>query len=124
MKVTKMTIPMTVDEIRAKAKATKFEPVTFIKDGKKYIKTKVCSKCKGKMLALRSTIKTNKYHTIHACTCGYKECFGYGYPKKKGKKPIKITNKCVKKDCSNDLPEDRKSYCYTCRPKTKQSFKM
>lgn len=42
--------------------------------------------------------------------CVRTECRSY-------KKPIKITNKCIGKTCNNDLPTDRTSWCYSCRPK-------
>lgn len=124
MKTTKMTTPKTIEEIRTEADKAGFTPVTFERDNTKYIKMAFCKKCqKDKMLVFTAKEKGGKYHTARACTCGYREFFGYGpdkkAAKKQDKKPIKITNKCVGKQCTNDLPADRKSYCYTCRPKSK-----
>lgn len=68
-----------------------------------------------------------KYRVVHACQCGHRKFIPWRErAAKKEKKPIKITNKCVKKGCNNDLPDGRKSYCYECKapPKTKQPFKM
>lgn len=46
-------------------------------------------------------------------------------PEKKanmGKAP-KAARICKTKGCGNELPEDRKSYCYTCRPKATTTTK-
>lgn len=59
--------------------------------------------------------------TTVACTCGYRGTMNTKPLDKKKrpsvKRPIKITNKCIGKQCTNDLPADRKAYCHTCRPK-------
>lgn len=39
--------------------------------------------------------------------------------KPKVKSKVNSTGKCITKGCNNSLPEGRKSYCYTCRPKSK-----
>jgi hypothetical protein len=125
MKHTTITKEMTIEEIRIEADKAGFVPVTFEKNGYIFIKTSYCKQCKeDSMLTFSSEEKGGKYHTARACTCGYREFFGWGFDKKtstnEGKKPIQFVNKCVTNGCNNTLPPDRKSYCYTCRPKAKK----
>lgn len=119
MKHVKMTKAMTIDEIRTSSDKAGFVPVTYTRGEEKFIKTVSCKKCKdGKMLAFRSKEKGTKYHTAHACTCGYREFFGYGVDKKKtSDAPTKEVKTCRRKGCNNPVPEGRKAECYSCRPK-------
>jgi hypothetical protein len=130
MKKTTTTKEMTVEEIRTASAHAGFIPVTYNRGDDVFIKTASCKRCKsGKMLVFRAKEKGGTYHTARACTCGYREFFGWGYDKSttttKDKKPTNPeASICKSEGCNNTLPKGRTAYCHSCRPpKTKPSKK-
>lgn len=121
MKTIKMTKTMTIKEIRTEATEAGFAPITYDRDNTKYLKRAFCKKCrKDSMLIFSAKEKSNKYHTVRACTCGYRELFGYKVSNNKKTKEGG-TKICNRKDCNNFVPQGRKAVCYECQPAPKTS---
>lgn len=122
----------TLNTIITDAKAFGFEPIKRVGAGG--LAMTICEDCLARIKEAygpnwRKDSKESPFtavifedgdRRILACTCGWRRSFTIpkrGRAKTSDKKKnIKFRNKCVGKGCNNDLPEGRKSYCYTCRP--------